>query len=705
LSEAATVASLSLYSHAAAGNVRLAVYDNAAIPNLLWQSGSIPNTAAAAWLTTSISSGTPSSLELDAGTYWLAWQVDTAIPVPSYAAGTTGDGLYVPWTWGSFPAALDPAASAAPTYTNEIWSAYLTYGSIRRLTVTKAGTGTGTVTSSPAGINCGSTCSAYFNYGTPVTLTANADTGWTFMGWSGAGCSGLGTCQVTMTTARNVTATFDVSQPVKLLTARAAHESVLLEWANPANAYGLTRVCVRQGSAPTGPTDGACADVTGGSPAAHGSLLHDGTTGLGAIANTTTYHYAAFVNSLPTGDGVWSSGKAVTARPFDSVTGPARWAYSSGATALAPPGIFAGHAYYAVSNDRILHGMTMTAAGGAWPTGFIPPSTNGAVQSRPSLYTFKNLTIGGVRKTAFLGAQDGRVYAFDPLTGTQLWASPVLGTPGSVEIQATPNTSTTDYSGAVDLSIVGTRVSGGDSKLYGLNLNNGTIAWTFDNGGGDNGLGIITTMGQLEPTTSRLYFGSRQKTGSPPENQSTAWCVHFTGSGATTLWSVNLGDIDGAPIIRNGRLYIGTNTGVLYALNPENGAALWSTPYSGANGGIKVFPWTDTTVTPTAIYFSSDSQIHGVRDDGATPTPLTWSPVSVPNPSSLVVLGNSIYLGSTLNNGSLVQINKTTGALSSLTLGDPTVAKTVGTPSYDSANNLIIVGTDQGVIYAVSVPF
>jgi hypothetical protein len=58
-----------------------------------------------------------------------------------------------------------------------------------------------------------------------------------------------------------------------------------------------------------------------------------------------------------------------------------------------------------------------------------------------------------------------------------------------------------------------------------------------------------------------------------------------------------------------------------------------------------------------------------------------------------------------LNNGSLVQINKTTGALSSLTLGDPTVAKTVGTPSYDSANNLIIVGTDQGVIYAVSVPF
>ncbi len=75
------------------------------------------------------------------------------------------------------------------------------------LTVTKAGTGSGTVTSSPAGIDCGATCSAEFTEGTMVTLTATPAAGSTFTGWSGA-CSGTGTCTVTMDQDRAVTATF-----------------------------------------------------------------------------------------------------------------------------------------------------------------------------------------------------------------------------------------------------------------------------------------------------------------------------------------------------------------------------------------------------------------------------------------------------------------------------------------------------------------
>ncbi len=66
------------------------------------------------------------------------------------------------------------------------------------LTVNKTGTGSGTVTSSPAGINCGSTCRAQFTQGTVVTLTASPTAGSTFTGWSGGGCSGTGTCQVTL---------------------------------------------------------------------------------------------------------------------------------------------------------------------------------------------------------------------------------------------------------------------------------------------------------------------------------------------------------------------------------------------------------------------------------------------------------------------------------------------------------------------------
>ena len=78
------------------------------------------------------------------------------------------------------------------------------------LTVGKAGTGSGTVTSSPAGISCGSDCSESYASGTSVTLTASAAGGSTFAGWSGA-CSGTGTCTVSMTAALSVTATFNTS--------------------------------------------------------------------------------------------------------------------------------------------------------------------------------------------------------------------------------------------------------------------------------------------------------------------------------------------------------------------------------------------------------------------------------------------------------------------------------------------------------------
>lgn len=78
------------------------------------------------------------------------------------------------------------------------------------LSVTKAGLGTGTVTSAPSGINCGATCSANFSTGTSVTLTAAAASGSTFTGWSGA-CTGTSTCTVSMTAARAVTATFNAN--------------------------------------------------------------------------------------------------------------------------------------------------------------------------------------------------------------------------------------------------------------------------------------------------------------------------------------------------------------------------------------------------------------------------------------------------------------------------------------------------------------
>jgi hypothetical protein len=76
------------------------------------------------------------------------------------------------------------------------------------LNVINAGIGKGTVTSAPAGLSCGATCSADYLDGTQVSLTATPAPGSIFVGWGGGGCSGTGGCQVTMSSDQTVAAGF-----------------------------------------------------------------------------------------------------------------------------------------------------------------------------------------------------------------------------------------------------------------------------------------------------------------------------------------------------------------------------------------------------------------------------------------------------------------------------------------------------------------
>lgn len=102
-------------------------------------------------------------------------------------------------------------ACSGPGGTTETKQVTINTISIYRLSATTSGTGTGTVSSSPAGINCGGACSADFDSGTRVTLTALPSSGSTFTGWSGA-CSGS-TCTVTMSSNKTVNAEFALTPP------------------------------------------------------------------------------------------------------------------------------------------------------------------------------------------------------------------------------------------------------------------------------------------------------------------------------------------------------------------------------------------------------------------------------------------------------------------------------------------------------------
>ncbi len=85
-----------------------------------------------------------------------------------------------------------------------------TVTTICSVTVTKAGGGTGTVTSDPDGMNCGTDCSeqeAVYTCGTEITLTATPDKGYVFSGWSGH-CTGKDACTLTAEGTIAVTAFF-----------------------------------------------------------------------------------------------------------------------------------------------------------------------------------------------------------------------------------------------------------------------------------------------------------------------------------------------------------------------------------------------------------------------------------------------------------------------------------------------------------------
>lgn len=166
-------------------------YDNLGMYGVLWfdNDSNITTDLGTIKVTDEIT-GNPAFVNPDAGNYHLG--VGSAAIDAGINAGVTTDLDGIARPQGSRP---DLGA----------------YEAAANLSIVKAGTGTGSVTSIPAGISCGVTCSFSFSLGTVVTLTAAPDAGSILTGWSGGGCSGRGTCVVTMNAAKSVTATFDIN--------------------------------------------------------------------------------------------------------------------------------------------------------------------------------------------------------------------------------------------------------------------------------------------------------------------------------------------------------------------------------------------------------------------------------------------------------------------------------------------------------------
>jgi Divergent InlB B-repeat domain len=98
------------------------------------------------------------------------------------------------------------------------WLAHI--GSQFALTVTVGGSGKGTVSSASPGISCPASCSATFDPGTQVELSATPGDHTRFVGWSG-GCT-ADPCVVTMSSAQTVVAKFVAQDFVSVVIQKVA---------------------------------------------------------------------------------------------------------------------------------------------------------------------------------------------------------------------------------------------------------------------------------------------------------------------------------------------------------------------------------------------------------------------------------------------------------------------------------------------------
>lgn len=116
------------------------------------------------------------------------------------------------------------------------------------ITINSTGTGSGTVTSDTGTLTCDSgTCTGTYDSGAQITLTAGADEGSKFAGWSGEGCEGNDTCILTISADITVVAQFTLSNQVALSVSKAGSGSGSIKFSSKGDIcgtdcyiYGLT---------------------------------------------------------------------------------------------------------------------------------------------------------------------------------------------------------------------------------------------------------------------------------------------------------------------------------------------------------------------------------------------------------------------------------------------------------------------------------
>jgi outer membrane protein assembly factor BamB len=261
----------------------------------------------------------------------------------------------------------------------------------------------------------------------------------------------------------------------------------------------------------------------------------------------------------------------------------------------------------------------------------------------------------------------------------------------------------TAFGGEHDAIFAGTSVAN-DNVLHALDPATGAPIASFGFPA-NPGIGPILGMPVVDYSRNpqnRVYFASRK--GAAPE---TLWCLELGPPGPLTFtlrWKVDVGEISGSPVLRNGRIYVGTDAGEVKSVNADTGSLLDVRTAALGDGPVRGFVFPDRGSND--IYASTSTKVWRLTDPGTgTLLNVLWpGGVSVPNPSPPLLRPGAthVYVGG--GDGRLYQLTLPAGTLTSIALDYDPTAFVVGAPSYDLGFGLVHVGSVRGVFYAVQVP-
>ena len=477
----------------------------------------------------------------------------------------------------------------------------------------------------------------------------------------------------------------------------------LLQWLNPVggNPTGIRIIWLESGSPcasyPTNPNAVTTQKVTLAFGTAGAPQSWDHST-FAPLNLGTFYCYTVWVQHSGSN---YSAGAEAMGQPFNAL-GRVKWKYFTGATAVAPPTV-GQDAVVAPSNDYTLHAMERGTTGGTWPLG--PPAWNPTSLGSIADQRSPIVPLGGTN-LMFVATQYGRVHAVNAKDGTPQWSTQLTPAPPGGGGGGAPAGIFSAWGGPGDYVLVGTRLAS-NNFVYALDAFTGAVVDRWPEAvDGVYDIGPINGTLSVDYGNGLIYFGS-WGTGTSPE---TLWCLEVGGpTDALKLkWkSAAPGNVTNSPVLRGDRVYVGDTSSRVWAVSATDGLTSYS--YT-VDSDVKSFIFPDRS--STALYFTTTNFLWGLTDDGTVLgdrwTPQTFVPFPGQKPSVVLLWASQGYLYVGADNyfggdSGVVQIHVDTPGAATFQVLDP-APLVIGAPSLDIGHNLLHVGSEAGILYAVEVP-